>query len=307
MMQLEKLERIYGGDAIKELSNDLLRVTLQYRDGAGRNHEMNLELSPDTFPHSCPKCTSELPTAKGGWQPSWKQRNEPRPSQRQKVELDDQVIHVKDTGECQDDGIGYGLVSLYADFASAVQIYQDVWNELDDLDAGTWVLEPSIRPPRRSVLERRVALSEVISIVLDVDYEHPRALPKSLRWIGADTLAYRKKLEQYIADSGWSMQLSIKDNLERSLGICLPSPPSEACDIELVECSICYTHDLPTENGSSEFPDAVCDNLPCGRHYHGSCLHDWLHSLPSSRKSFDRLVGTCPYCSEPISAALQQK
>jgi E3 ubiquitin-protein ligase FANCL len=309
MTHLEKLERVYGSDAVKELSDDLLKVTLQCRDAAGRSHVLSLVLSPDTFPQSCPSCTCELPI-KSGWQPSWRHGDESMPSKRHKVESDKEEIHLKENGDKKDDGdVGYGLTGLYTDFTRAVLTYQDLWNELDDLDASTWILEPSVRPPCRSVLERRVALTEATSIVIEVDCERPRAPPKTVRWIGADTSTYRKKFEQYMStpDSGWSMQLSIKDNLERSLGIRLPSPPSETSEVAL-ECSICYTHDLPTEeDGSSEFPDTTCDYLPCGRHYHESCLRDWLYSLPSSRKSFDRLLGTCPYCNEPISAAIQQK
>lgn len=306
--QLEKLERVYGSDAVKDLSDDLLKVTLQCQDAAGRSHVLSLVLSPDTFPQSCPAFTCELPI-KSGWQPSWRYGDESMPSKRHKVESDEKQIHLRENGdEKGDDDIGYGLIGLYADFIRAVRTCQDLWNELDDLDASTWILEPSARPPCRSVLERRIALTEATSIVIELDCEHPRAPPKTVRWIGADTSVYRKKFEQYMStpDSGWSTQLSIKYNLERSLGIHLPSSPSEMSEVAL-ECSICYAHDLPTEDGSSEFPDTFCENLKCARHYHESCLHDWLHSLPSSRKSFDRLIGSCPYCSEPISAALQQK
>ena len=309
MTQLENLERVYGRDAVKDLSDDLLKVTLQYQDSAGRSHVLSLVLSPDTFPQSCPACTCELPI-KSGWRPSWRHGVESMSSNTHHVESDEKEMHLKDkrVGSDDDDN-GFGLIGLYRDFARAVCSYQDLWNELDDLDASTWILEPSVRPPCRSVWERRIALTEATSIVIELDCKCPRAPPKTVRWIGPDTsCAYRKKFEQYMStsDSGWSMHLSIKDNLERCLGIRLPSPPLEMSEVVL-ECSICYVHDLPTENGSSEFPNNSCENLKCGRHYHESCLRDWLHSLPSSRKSFDRLVGSCPYCHEPISAALQQR
>ena len=317
--QLEEVERVYGSDVVQELSTDLMKLTLQCKDQAGRIHLLRLSMSADKFPQSCPKCETDLPT-KSEWQPSWcvptmtsekiGKHESTAPCKRLKVEKDNEKMDIAtDTKDPS------GFVGLYADFTRAVSKYQDVWNELDDLDTSTWVLEPAIQPPCRSNTERRIAVSDDVSLILRLDPGRPRTPPHSIRWIGTDTSEHRLKLDRYTASkdlhSGWSEQLPLRENLERALGISLPTPPSAkgASSGEVaLECSICYTHNLPSADSSAtEFPDALCDNAPCGRNYHESCLREWLHSLPSSRKSFDRIIGTCPYCSEPISATMEQR
>ena len=107
----------------------------------------------------------------------------------------------------------------------------------------------------------------------------------------------------------WSDQRSVRENLELWFGAPLPSPLAPAADKSdfLVECGICYAHRLPSEDadgegaGAGPLPEARCDNPSCGRHYHESCLFEWLHSLPTARVSFNVIFGTCPYCCEAIS------
>ena len=104
----------------------------------------------------------------------------------------------------------------------------------------------------------------------------------------------------------WSEERSVRENLELWFGSPLPSPlsPSKEKSDFLVECGICYAHRLPTEDESSEegpLPEAKCGNPSCNRHYHESCLFEWLHSLPTARVSFDRIFGACPYCCEAVS------
>ena len=298
--QLRWLEHVHASDAVQELSGDLLTLRLQYRDAAERLHAISLKMSPDSFPIYCPGCVSELPIK---WRLPWA----PFQANGDNIQVPTRLYMSTNINESDEMG---GLVGIYADFIRLVDKYQDFWNELDDLDANTWILEPSSQPPCRSISERRIAVTDMASIVVGLDINCPRGPPASVRWVGAETAAYRDRLDRYVAtstdkDSGWRQNLSFKENLERALGIYLPSPPSETEEGSL-ECSICYSHVLPTEEGSSELPDAVCDNEPCKRYYHETCLREWLQSLPSSRKSFDRIIGTCPYCSEPISATMQQ-
>ena len=115
----------------------------------------------------------------------------------------------------------------------------------------------------------------------------------------------------------WSEERSVRENLQLWFGSPLPSPLSESTDNEksdfLVECGICYTHRLPIEDDDTDgatttttekegpLPEAKCTGTNCNRHYHESCLFEWLHSLPTARVSFDRIFGTCPYCCEGIS------
>ena len=120
-----------------------------------------------------------------------------------------------------------------------------------------------------------------------------------------------KSEEPDCATKYWSEKRSIRENLEVWFGSPLPSPLSPSTEISdfLVECGICYTHRLPTidSNGNTEdgpLPEAKCSNPSCNRHYHESCLFEWLHSLPTARVSFDRMFGSCMYCCEPVSVKI---
>jgi E3 ubiquitin-protein ligase FANCL len=114
----------------------------------------------------------------------------------------------------------------------------------------------------------------------------------------------------------WSDERSVRENLELWFGSSLPSPlvssTTDKSDF-LVECGICYTHRLPCEeddDGEGEegpLPEIKCNNPSCNRHYHESCLFEWLHSLPMARVSFDRIFGSCMYCCEQISCPIAQQ
>lgn len=77
-----------------------------------------------------------------------------------------------------------------------------------------------------------------------------------------------------------------------------------------VECGICYTYRLPTDDGTAAAasaegvePDVSCANARCGRQFHRPCLVEWLRGLPTTRQSFVTLFGACPYCGEGIRVA----
>merc|ERR1712087_377034 len=171
--------------------------------------------------------------------------------------------------------------------------------------------------------------------------KHSLSLPPStIRFIGANSSAIKslhEKYYKYINSPSlssnpcanrntislkkeqplhWRHDLSIYQNFSRVFGP-LPSPATTSKSDYVVECGICYCHRLPLSSKetspvpaqnnyqcpSEQFilPDESCGNPKCGRSYHQSCLYDWLNSLSSSRVNFDRIFGTCPYCSEPLS------
>jgi len=231
-------------------------------------------------------------------------------------------------------------------FEQALVKYQPLFNELDDLDAHLWILEPSL-PARRCSVERRIALWEGgASMVIVLDPENARGVPVMTRFLGVtkatmlaaanasgennsrEVVDWRTSFATFVAEDNeqedlkkkshennakrWSEERSIRENLELWFGSPLPSPlvPSTDKSDFLVECGICYTHRLPTEDGSADdgpLPEAKCSNPSCNRHYHESCLFEWLHSLPTAKISFDRLYGSCPYCTETLSVLLNNK
>lgn len=125
------------------------------------------------------------------------------------------------------------------------------------------------------------------------------------------------KIATSIQKHRWSNERSVRENLELWFGSSLPSPllASSTTDKSdfLVECGICYTHRLPCEENDGEegeegpLPEVKCNNPSCSRHYHESCLFEWLHSLPMARVSFDRIFGSCMYCCEQISCPIAQQ
>jgi len=230
------------------------------------------------------------------------------------------------------------LLEIQRRFHRGVTMYQPLFNELDELDSNVWVLEPSL-PARRCSVERRIALWEGgASLVIVLDPEKPRAPPVLVRFVGLTAAAtkaaqnaggdgsaknridWSASFAQFVAEGGneddysqrWSETRSVKENLEHWFGAPLPSPLSSVKSDFLVECGICYTHRLPIDDtamiddpNSEEgaLPDVKCSNAACNKHYHESCLFEWLHSLPTAKNSFDRIFGSCPYCCETVSVS----
>ena len=93
--------------------------------------------------------------------------------------------------------------------------------------------------------------------------------------------------------------VGVRENLERVLQLKFPSPADTEREEFRMECGICYAHRL-TRPGEAEtcLPECCCDNARCGRAFHQPCLFEWLQSLPDSRRSFDTIFGSCPYCGE---------
>lgn len=113
-----------------------------------------------------------------------------------------------------------------------------------------------------------------------------------------------------------SNEKSIRENLQVILDIDLPKRDKDpVVNSEFSsECGICYTHSISAshtaagdDRGSSGskdrslFPDQMCPNPKCSKMYHHVCILDWFQSLPSSRISFGKMFGQCPYCNESIT------
>ncbi|KAL3803140.1 hypothetical protein HJC23_003415 [Cyclotella cryptica] len=219
------------------------------------------------------------------------------------------------------------LPEIQRRFQQGLDRYQPLFDELDQLDSHLWILEPSL-PARRCSIERRIALWEGgASMVIVLDPEKPRAIPVLVRFIGLTAARNADKdvdwsasfadfvtegAEEDLASKRWSEERSVRENLELWFGSPLPSPLSSVKSDYLVECGICYTHRLPSDDVMSDenlrseegaLPDVKCNNLTCNKHYHEACLFEWLHSLPTAKTSFDRIFGSCPYCCEAVSVS----
>ncbi|RHY33091.1 hypothetical protein DYB32_001865 [Aphanomyces invadans] len=172
--------------------------------------------------------------------------------------------------------------------------FQDFWDVLDDIDKKCCVLEPE--RPTRGCKRRRLALQPSVSIQFEVlDPAAPRAVVDVI-WFGNDASVGPLRETMYQNLSKWKATDKLRKNLERILHIRFPSRRTAAKETFAQECGICYTHRL-----DSQIPNRVCDSKNCARSFHDSCLLEWLQAIPTSRKSFGTIFGSCPYCREPIS------
>lgn len=87
------------------------------------------------------------------------------------------------------------------------------------------------------------------------------------------------------------------------LEIALPSGSAAEQEENAGTCGICYSY-YTDAGGGREAPDVNCDNGPCGRPYHRSCLVEWLRGVSDTRQSFNILFGQCVYCSAPLSVKM---
>ena len=241
-----------GWNKVEDIDDSLSHVVFQVDDRRGRQHQLTCNLD-SLFPSKCPVFTTDLP---GDFEVSWDQNS--------------------------------GMVKVFRAFIDVVKEYQNIWDELDDIDLSTWVIEPSL-PARKAIIERRIVLLATdggLSIVIELDTKYPRGVPKSIRFIGStkNTNKYRHQYNEYVAGTlsnnanqvektplKWQDSFSIRENLERCYGS-LPSLATLTPTNDAFECGICYSRHLGDE---LVLPEVCCDNKCCSRNYHKSCLFEW--------------------------------
>jgi E3 ubiquitin-protein ligase FANCL len=194
------------------------------------------------------------------------------------------------------------LCKILQEFIDVVKQHQQAHRELEDLDSRCVVLHDC-----HATFERRIQIPDTnTTMVLTLDPF--TCSPQSIHFMGGQSNTMENVYKKY----NWSRALSVVENLEQALNVTL-SPmksPLEADNSHIparedtsVDCAICYCGELIVDT-VAELPTEPCETKVCGRFYHSSCLREWLKSLPTVRISFDRVIGACPYCQEPISVAL---
>jgi len=278
-----------------ELNDKMTKVSVHFFDEKGREHNLVGELSPN-FPSDTPTWTCDLPI---DFVPDWK--------------VVSKAFDEKHSG---------GLYNCVTSFIELISSYQLLWNELEDLDTNTWVIDPPL-PARLSCTNRRIMLMQGLSAIISLEPENPRAIPLSMRLIGtgSEIDVFRTQYEMYTKSASypqqhvklqestrnlWCERQSICSNLETCFKISLPKRETSNEEIDKIECAICYSYSLSGydqqhDKESDEAPKIKCSNGICARYYHRSCLTEWMRSLPGSKASFGRIFGSCPYCYETIS------
>ncbi|GLE00928.1 hypothetical protein PINS_up009725 [Pythium insidiosum] len=274
-----------GWPSIVEISDDLRCIELKVADGTDRLHHVRVAL-PHDYPRSAPTCSVDAPET---FQLHW-------PTTKDAV-------------------ASLSLQTVISQFQSFLANFQSFWNVLDEIDTTCCVLEP--QHPTRATGRRRIAVQRHVSIQLEIQPQRPRAICE-LRFFGNEAAisALRERWSERLFQ--WEEHLSVPENIERLLGVELPSSRTTATDEFAQECGICYCYRLEVEDASeqatmppptakdaapvSTIPDRLCDNSHCNRPFHERCLFEWLKALPTARQSFNTVFGECPYCREAISA-----
>ncbi len=293
-----------------DMNEELTKVNIIYNDEDNRSHELVMELSND-FPAEFPILTTDFPVEFNAVYLKGEKET------YEKNDVSNEIFEIATSTKLI-------LPSIFGSFATMISKLQPFWREMDDIDSNCLVLEPSL-PARRSCVERRIALSETISIYLEFDPQSPQSPPLSMRLSGTseETLQLRKTYQNYVIgrereegdvkesnESSWDDQKNVRSNLEECFDLSLPSPVTDQNLDFNNECGICYSYRLFTEGEDDKqdhliendvYPNILCRNPSCGRKFHKSCLLEWLQSLPNAKVSFDRIHGTCMYCCEPIS------
>ncbi|CAH1792405.1 unnamed protein product [Owenia fusiformis] len=249
-----------GWDKLTSVDTEFRVLQLTAKDNAMREHTFKIELT-NQYPVEAPRCTFDLPIS---FTPHWNQN------------------------AC--------LKDIYNQFILQLEHFSEFWDDLDEVDKNTWILEPE--RPTRSAVYRRIACGNNASLSLTVDPLHPRLLPEC-RFLGPDHVIQEFRDSMNSNLDQWNPDTSLLENLQTLLGRKFPSPSNSKKEDFSTECGICYAYRLETQ-----IPDQVCDDNRCKQPFHQTCLFEWLKALPSSRQSFNVVFGECPYCNKPITVKM---
>ncbi|XP_015922331.1 E3 ubiquitin-protein ligase FANCL [Parasteatoda tepidariorum] len=187
---------------------------------------------------------------------------------------------------------GDTLSNLFAAFQEKVNMFIEFWNNMDEIDNQTWVIEPE--NPNRKECKRRIALASGVSLLLVINPLLPTSIP-TCNYLGPERIVepIREKFNKNIRL--WSEYDSLLTNLRQVLEVEFPSPTTAAKEEFCLECGICYSHLY-----NNAVPEINCDNSNCNQAFHRECLYEYIRMLPDVRSSFNKLFGKCPYCETPL-------
>jgi E3 ubiquitin-protein ligase FANCL len=204
------------------------------------------------------------------------------------------------------------LGRTFAAFASAVQRYQALWDELDDIDARAACVGYSrdSRPPRSSAT-RRLAVDRDVTVQVSLDLERPHDSMPDVWVLGPDSRSAALSQRVTRGRHSWDSSRHVLDNLREALGVEFQAPQGpESTDADAAgpaPCGICLAHDL-----EGQPPSRFCEK--CGQAFHAVCLYEWLRSAAGGSgaasagaaaavdSSFGVIFGKCPYCENRLSA-----
>ncbi|GLU20178.1 hypothetical protein SLE2022_363900 [Rubroshorea leprosula] len=258
-----------GWERLVRLGGDLTFLSFHVLDEKGRVHVLEIQLDK-TYPKDPPMVSADVPYM---FNLEWSMNSR--------------------------------LKDLVKQFQEHLEKLQEFWSTLDEIDRSFWVVDP--KSPTRAMSFRQIQIGNGCVIMLSINVNNPKSLPEC-RFMGSGTIVNTLRKIWKRNSKRWLRDKTFQENLASILETQLPRSRDFLRDDRQVECGICYAQCLPiddelgTKSGSGT--DYTCENTNCSRAFHSMCLVDWLHSIATTRQSFNVLFGNCPYCSEPVAVKL---
>ncbi|KAK9297168.1 hypothetical protein QLX08_009038 [Tetragonisca angustula] len=185
-----------------------------------------------------------------------------------------------------------------------VEMLKKVWSNLKQIDENCWVIDPL--QPKPCHLYRRIYLTPSLSMFIKIDPLNHMDLPE-IKFMGSD-IEVESKTDLVSKNlNKWDPSCDIINNLMTLLDIdAFPKREikKEEIDYNVIvtdeECCICFSLKLDNET----LPDKICNNEKCRRHFHTSCLLQWLQTIAGNHVIFHQIHGSCPNCKESISCRI---
>ncbi|GLT44232.1 hypothetical protein SLA2020_181410 [Shorea laevis] len=259
-----------GWEHLVRLGGDLTFLSFRVLDEKGRVHVLEIQLDK-TYPKDPPMVSADVPYM---FNLEWSMNSR--------------------------------LKDLVKQFQELLEKLQEFWSTLDEIDRSFWVVDP--KSPTRAMSFRQIQIGNGCVIMLSINVNNPKSLPDRCRFMGSGTTVNTLRKIWKRNSKRWMRDKTFQENLASILETHLPRSQDFPKDDRQVECGICYAQCLPiddelgTKSGSGT--DYMCENTNCNRAFHSMCLVDWLHSITTTRQSFNVLFGNCPYCSEPVAVKL---
>ncbi|KAI4488545.1 hypothetical protein M0802_011493 [Mischocyttarus mexicanus] len=197
------------------------------------------------------------------------------------------------------------LTIIIDKFKQQVDRFDALWKVLSEIDINCCVLDPI--PSKPYHLYRRIYLSQSLSMLITIDPLNPTS-PPNLKFLGSDVDVQKQKDIISKNIHMWNSKKSILQNLIILLDIYeFPWKKEQSDSVDdqnsmfiNEECCICFA----LESDEEQFPNKICDNIKCRRHFHTKCLLQWLQAVAGNQVAFDHIHGTCPHCEENISCLI---
>ncbi|CAF0783951.1 unnamed protein product [Didymodactylos carnosus] len=287
LLLVEQLEEI-GWKSIRldESIDNKYLVILSYEcyDRSDRLHQLKF-LIPHSWPNEKPKYIADLPNE---FDCSW-------------IIKQTRLIHVIES------------------FQQTIDLYQDLWNQLDQIDSEYIVLDAQQQETNKtskfSICYRKIMITPNINIFVQINPFIPNGFPV-MKLNGPTSLIQNLDIKLQLNRSKWTESYGIPTNIEEILDLTLPRKDNlllfGLSQTTEVECGICLSN-IHVDNSRIVY----CENVACLKQYHYDCLKSWfrkgrstnqkgqqqqyqLHGILANQK--DSLIknGPCIYCKMNI-------